>query len=348
MPRPKSNKVTLRDIANVMGMTPATISKALRDGNDISEATREKVKKVAEEMGYRPNILARSLVQRRSFMIGVVVPNLRISFFSEVTRGIYERARERDYEAIIMVNDEHAENEERNLEFLSALGVDGILIDAVPGELNNPVFQRLVKRQIPIVVYDRYIDGMEFDSVTIDDEKACLSVVDYLVKHDRENIVFLGPTENLFVARGRYKGYRTGLKKYNLPFEEKRVVPCDLDPVDAEAKMHALLLSGVTVDAVICVGGLVAFGAGQAILKSGRTIPDHIMLAEFGDNDVVARLGVPFLTVYQFPYEMGRKAVDLLLDNVTSLQEKESYRHEIIDTKLIYHEIGIRRHEHTL
>ena len=343
MPRPKSNKVTLRDIANRMGMTPATISKALRDGNDISEETRQKVKKIADEMGYRPNILARSLVQRRSYMLGLVVPNLRISFFSEVTRGMYERARERGYEAIIMVNDESSENEERNLEFLSALGVDGILIDAVPGNRNNPVFERLVKRGIPIVVYDRYIDGMEFDSVTIDDEQACFNVVKYLVQHERKNILFLGPTEKLYVARGRYRGYRQALDFFHLPFEKNRIVPCDLDPRDGEDKMKSVLDSGVKIDAVICVGGLVAYGAGRAILKSGRLIPDDIMLAEFGDNDVVARLGVPFLTVYQFPYEMGQKAVDLLLEQVNHPEIKESYEHEIIDTKLIYHEIGIRR-----
>ncbi|MBN1481387.1 LacI family transcriptional regulator [candidate division KSB1 bacterium] len=347
MPRPKSNKVTLRDIANIMGMTPATISKALRDGNDISEETRQKVKKVAEEMGYRPNILARSLVQRRSFMLGVVVPNLRISFFSEVTRGMYERARERDYEAIIVVNDEISENEERNLEFLSALGVDGILIDAVPGENNNPVFERLIKRRIPIVAYDRYIDGMEFDSVTIDDEKACFDVVEYLVQQNRKNILFLGPTEKLFVARGRYRGYLKGLDFHNLPFEKRLVVPCDLDPADAESKMAHTMASGLHFDAVICVGGLVAYGGGQAILKSGRSIPEDVMLAEFGDNDVVARLGVPFLTVYQFPYEMGQKAVDLLLELVESTEPRSTCKHKIINTKLVYHEIGVRRYEHT-
>ena len=249
-----------------MGMTPATISKALRDGNDISEETRKKVKKVAEEMGYRPNILARSLVQRRSYMIGLVVPNLRISFFSEVTRGMYERARERGYEAIIMVNDEISKTEERNLEFLSALGVDGILIDAVPGDTNLPVFERMVKRSIPIVVYDRYIDGMEFDSVTINDEQASYDVVEYLVKYGKQHILFLGPTEKLYVAKGRYRGYRKGLDAFNLTFDERRVVPCALDPNDAEEKMKKVLTSGIEIDAVICVGGLVAYGAGQAIL----------------------------------------------------------------------------------
>ncbi len=342
MPRPKSNKVTLRDIADIMGMTPATISKALRDGNDISEATREKVKKVAEDMGYQPNILARSLVQRRSYMIGVVVPNLRISFFSEVTRGLYERAREQGYEAIIMVNDENPENEKRNLDFLSALGVDGIVIDAVPGTQNNEVIQRLLKRDIPIVAYDRFVDGLELDSVTINDEQACFSVVEYLVQRDRQHIVFLGPTENLFVARGRYKGYRKALDHFNLEFDEQRVMPCELDEKDAEQRMQHVLQSGKPVDAVICVGGLVAYGAGQAILKAGLSIPNDIMLAEFGDNDVVARLGVPFLTVYQFPYEMGRQTLDLLLEQVNN-PDKGKIEHKIIDTKLIYHEIGVRR-----
>ena len=343
MPRPKSQRVTLRDIATVMGMTTATISKALRDGDDISKETREKVKKIAEEMGYRPNILARSLVQQRSHMIGVVVPNLRISFFSEVTRGIYERARECGYEAIIMVNDEIVETEERNLEFLSALGVDGILIDAVPGEENNPVFERLIKRGIPIVVYDRYVDGMEFDSVTINDEQACFNVVERLVQHGKKNIAFLGPTEKLFVARGRFRGYKKGVEHFQLSLSENYVIPSQLDPEAAESKMRAALDSGLPIDAVICVGGLVAYGAGQAILKSGKLIPDDIMLAEFGDNDVVARLGVPFLTVYQYPYQMGQKAVDLLIRQVDLPENKTIIEHEIIDTKLIYHETGVRR-----
>lgn len=345
MSRPKRNKVTLRDIARRVGMTPATISKALRDGDDISEATRKKVKKIANEMGYRPNILARSLVQRRSFMLGVVVPNLRISFFSEVTRGIYERARERGYEAIIMVNDEISENEERNLEFLSALGMDGILIDAVPGKTNNPVFKRLVKRGIPIVAYDRQIDGMEFDSVTIDDEQAGFNVVTYLVQHGRKSISFLGPTEKLFVGRGRFRGYKKALAHFDLPFDDRRVVSCTLDSQDAESRFKAALNAGCGIDAVICVGGLVAYGAGRAILRSGLSIPNDIMLAEFGDNDVVARLGVPFLTVYQFPYEMGQRAVDLLLRQIDLPESSQSSHHEIIDTKLIYHEIGIHRHE---
>jgi DNA-binding LacI/PurR family transcriptional regulator len=90
---------------------------------------------------------------------------------------------------------------------------------------------------------------------------------------------------------------------------------------------------------------LVAYGVGQAILKSGLSIPHDIMLAEFGDNDIVARLGVPFLTVYQFPYEMGQRAVDLLLRQIDFPDSIKSSQHVVIDTKLIYHEIGIHRND---
>lgn len=330
-------------MAQMMGVTTATISKALNDADDISLETRQKVKRLADELGYHPNLMARSLVNQRSDMIGVVVPNLRISFFSEVTRGIYERARERGYEAIIMVNDESAEIEKRNLEFLSALAVDGILIDAVPGEENHAVFDRLVNRGIPIVAYDRLVDGRQFDAVTIDDEQACYNVVRRLYEGNRRHIMFLGPTEKLYVARGRYLGYRRALQELGLPFDARLAVPCQIDAVDAEARMTEMLAAGLPIDAVICVGGLVAYGAGQAILKSGRSIPDDIMLAEFGDNDIVARLGVPFLTVYQNPYEMGKQAVDLLIENIDSTEQRAHLQHILIDTELIYHEIGVRR-----
>ncbi|RPI01439.1 MAG: LacI family transcriptional regulator, partial [Calditrichaeota bacterium] len=302
----------------------------------------KKVKKIAEELGYHPNIMARCLVQQRSFMLGVVVPNLRISFFSEVTRGIYERARERGYEAIIMVNDENPEVEKRNLQFLSALAVDGILIDAVPGEHNKALFERLVSQRIPLVAYDRLVDGIWLDSVTIDDEKACYDVVTRLYEQGRKHVTFLGPTEKLFVAKGRYRGYRKALKEYKLDYDSRRVIPCEIDPLDAERKTNEALAAGISMDAIICVGGQVAYGAGKAILKRNLNIPGDIMLAEFGDNDIVARLGVPFLTVYQHPYEMGIQAVDLILKKINSSIANSPSEHVIINTQLIYHEIGIQ------
>ncbi|MBN2413203.1 LacI family DNA-binding transcriptional regulator [candidate division KSB1 bacterium] len=337
-----NKKVTLKHIAKLMGMTPATISKALRDSDDISETTRKKVKALAEELGYRPNLMARSLVSQRSFMLGVIVPNLRISFFSEVTRGIYEEARRQGYEAIIVVNDESFDNERRNLEFLSALAVDGILINAVPGIKNHNILTRIAERGVPFVSYDRFVDNFNFHSVTIDDEGAAFKVIEHLVQDGRRNILFLGPTDTLSVAKGRYRGYRKALKHFNIDFEPRRVVACEIEENDSSRKMQQVLDSKIPVDAVMCIGGLVAYGAGRTILNSQLSIPGDIALAEFGDNDIVARLGVPFLTVYQFPYKMGLTAVQMVINLIKNPSLLEKPEHKIIQTKLIYHEIGVK------
>ncbi|MBN2007731.1 LacI family DNA-binding transcriptional regulator [candidate division KSB1 bacterium] len=334
----ESNKpVTLKTIASVLNLTTASVSKALRDSPDISEETRRRVKEKARELGYHPKIMARSLSQRRSYILGVIVPDLRISFFSEAVRGMYEQARTYGYEVIILVHDENATNERRNLEFLAALQVDAILLDAVPGTQNNDVIYLIKNRGIPLVCYDRRIDGMEFPSVTINDEVASQQIIQYFFEQGRRKFMFLGPTRDLYVVKGRYNGYRKALEKLNLPYQPELLVPCKIDDTDAFAKMKDTLSAGIEFDAVMCVGGLVAYGAGKALQEYGFTIPVDVMLAEFGDNNIVHKLGVPFVTVDQSPYKMGMTAIDMVVEYLTQNGVLKQ-QHVVMETRLItYH-----------
>ncbi len=338
-----SQKVTLKQLAQILNVTPATISKALRDSNDISIETRKKVKALAAKMGYRPNIMARSLVSKRTFMLGVIVPNLQISFFSECARGIYERVRRYGYEAIIMVNDENAENERKNLEFLSSLAVDGILIDAVPGNANHRILKDTQKMGIPFVSYDRSLDTLGFHSVTIDDEHAAVIVIEKLVADGKKRILYLGPTSGISVLKNRYSGYQKGLEENGLGFDPDLVIPCEIDQKNAYNSIKEFIKKDIPFDAVMCVGGMIAYGAGKAILDAGYNIPNDIAITEFGDNDIVARLGVPFLTVYQYPYKIGSMAVDMMVDLIDNPVKHKKPVHKIIKSKLIYHDIGIKR-----
>lgn len=337
----QSKKITLKVLAEMMGVTPATISKALHDSSDISSETRKKVKKMAREMGYQPNILARSLVRQRSSLLGVIVPDLRISFYSEVIRGIYENAWPRGYEPIIVVNDEHVDQEKRNLEFLYSLNVDGILIDAVPGSKNNDLLKTVSERGIHIVCYDRIIEELDFSSVTINDEAAAFKIMQFFVENNRRHILFLGPTKELYVAKGRFRGYCKGLEHFKLPFLSELVVECRVDDFNnAEMAMQKALCSGIKIDAVMAVGGLVAYGAGRAILKAQLAIPNDIYLAEFGNNNIVHRLGVPFVTIDQSPYEMGTQAIGLIIDQIENRIASKPSKHLIIDTRLIHRQVG--------
>ena len=336
----KRKKATLKSIADAIGVTPSTVSKALRDSPDISEEMRGKIKGLSQKLGYRPNLMARTLINRHSNLLGVIIPDLRISFISEATRGIYEQARQRGYVAILMVNDEEPDNERKNLEFLSDLRVDGILLNPVPGKNNYNIYKELIEEEIPVVCYDRKLDGFDFHSVTIDDREASFKLTSRLIQDGRKKIVFLGPNEGFSVAVDRFQGYVDALKANSTPIDSDYVVSTELDTKDSFETTKKMLSRGLKVDAIVCIGGLVAYGAGQAVLESHLSIPDDIVLGEFGDNNIVARLGVPFFTINQNPYLMGQTAVDLLLDNIENKGAAEFPNHIIIDTQLIHRNIG--------
>lgn len=329
--------VTLKTLANLLGLTPATISKALRDSSDISKKTRLLVKEKANELGYQPNIMARTLIKRRSHILGVVVSDLSISFFSEVTRGIYEKARELGFEAILLVHDMKNSLEKRNLEFFSALNVDGILIDAVPGTNNLDLLKRVNDRGIPIVCYDRRIEGLDFPAVTNDDETAAFKIVEYFVSQGRKNIVYLGPEVIKFLAHSRYQGYYNALSHFGIPYRPEYVVSCKLNRDDLEEKIYQFVRSGRKFDALLCTGGLDAYVAGKAVLSAKLSIPNDVMLAEFGNNNIVHRLGVPFISIDQFPYEMGQSAVELIVKVIEHGRASLESDHIFIDTKLLFH-----------
>lgn len=328
-------KLTLKDIAKLISVTPATVSKALRDSDDISAEMKEKVKKIAKEMGYRPNILARSLISNKSRILGVLIPDLRISFFSEAVRGMYEEASRKGYETILMVHDESRDKEKQKLEFLSDINVDGILLNATGGKGNYPLYNDLAEEGIKFVCWDRKLEDLPFKSVTIDDKKASYELTTKIINAGRSNILFLGPNTGIPVAKNRFEGYKLALKEHGIPFKSSLVVQTFRNFNDSYKKMCSLLKKKIKIDGIVSVGGLITYGAGKAILDNNYSIPEDIVLGEFGDNDIVSRLGVPFYTVNQNPYKIGKASVDLLIKIIESKEKEDSLHNIIIESEII-------------
>ncbi len=180
-------------------MTSATVSKALRDSSDISVHTKEMVKKISGKLGYRPNFLARSLINNRSKIIGVLVPDLRISFFSEAIRGMYEQAGKKGYECVVLVHDELEVIEKQKLEFLYDIHADGILLNHAGGKENYPIIDKIAQEGIRIVCWDRRMDDFDFRSVKIDDVNASYELTSRIIKDGRKRILFLGPHTRISV-----------------------------------------------------------------------------------------------------------------------------------------------------
>jgi DNA-binding LacI/PurR family transcriptional regulator len=328
-------KITLKDVAKILSVTPATVSKALRDSNDISSEMKEKVKKIAKELGYRPNILARSLISNRSKILGVLIPDLRISFFSEAVRGMYEEASRKGYETILMVHDENKDKERKKLEFLSDIHVDGILLNAVGGKANYEFYEKLTDEGIKFVCWDRKLEDLNFKSVTIDDKRASYNLTVKIINQGRSNILFLGPNTGIAVAKERFEGYKLALKEHGIPFNSELVVQTFRNFTDSYKKMFSFLDKNMKIDGVVSVGGLITYGAGKAILDHNFSIPDDIILGEFGDNDIISRLGVPFYTVHQNPYKIGKTSVDLLIKLIESDENENSFHDIIIESEIL-------------
>lgn len=333
-------KITLRDVAEHLGVTVATVSKALRDSSDISVDMRKQVRAAATQLGYKPNIMARSLVQQKTYLLGVIVPDLKISFFAEVVRGIYEEARKNGYLPMIMVHDENWETEKIDLEFLSAFPVDGILISHAMGNRNMDVYRDILEQEIPIIMYDRKVEDDRFSWITINDEEAGYKLTKALIDKGCKEIVFMGPYRTLMVATERFNGYCRAMQEHQLTCHEKFAIECDVDGTKAEGKTRELLEQGHQFDGVVGVGGLITYGAGVALTKAGKRIPEDVVLGEFGDNDLVARLGVPFMTINQSPYDMGKRAVKLLLERITEPAKGKQPVHEVVESNLIERVVG--------
>jgi LacI family transcriptional regulator len=295
------------------------------------------VKKFAVEVGYRPNLLAKGLINKRTHMLGIIIPDLRLSFYSQVLEGIQQSAEENGYMPILLLNDDNERIERKNLEFFASLPVDGILIDAAPGKQNISLMNNITHQGIPLIFYDRYIPEVKAGRVTIDDISASYDLTMSLIKGGKKMIAYMGPTDGMSVATDRFRGYRKALEAAKIVYDEQLVMRCKIDETDSKLHICNLLEKGIVPDALVCMGGLVALGAGETLLKSGFKIPADFLLAEFGDNDIVAKLGVPYKSINQSPFEIGKSAVNLVLEEIEGSRDFEEFRHVIIPSALIEH-----------
>ncbi len=331
----KKKIITQKNIAEALGVTPVTVSKALRDSSDISPEMKERVRKMAKELAYHPNLLAKSLSSRRTHMIGAIVPEIMTSFFSAVIEGFYDEGRKHGYEIILMISHEKADNEASNVSYLASLSVEGLVLSVTSETKSSDFLSPFLNRDLPIVFYDRPLKCPKTCTVTIDDTDSAKRVVERLIEKGYRKIAFLGPTELPTIIKDRFLGYQAALKKHGLSLDKNRVISCDFSKEQAYQAMTEVLENNVEMDALFCANDFVAMSAYRAITQAGLSVPDDIGLAGFGNMSETFFLPAPFITISQPAYEMGRKAVEVLIENLESKNENRKASHIQLDTELI-------------
>jgi LacI family transcriptional regulator len=309
--------ITQRDIANELGVTRITVSKALSNSSDISLDMRENVKRIAREMGYIPNHNARNLHHNKTNTIGVVVPDVSNSFFSFAIDGIMDSAAKHGYHVMLTVSRENANIEKENILTLLSHRVDGLLVAISKDTTDRTIYDTVKKREVPLVFFDRAMEGNEFSSVGIDDRTAALNLVAYVVKRGYKKIAHLAGTLTIGIGRDRHSGYLDALKKFNIPMKEDWIICEGFDKTSGYNGCRKLLERDTRPEVIFASNDRIAQGAYIAIKEAGLKIPEDIGVVALGHREFAELLSPTLTIIDSSPEVLGQIATEVLVDEMT-------------------------------
>lgn len=319
-----SSNVTLKQIAEALGISAMTVSRAINNKQNVDVKTRKKVLEMAKKMGYTPNHLAKSLVSSKSYTIGVVVPEISHSFFPEVIRGIEEVTYQKNYQLILTHSAEQSDREKKAIETLRSKRVDGIMISCSQNTTDVSYFEDLKSNGIPVVFFDRCIEGMGFSCISVDDKAGAKKITQHLIEHGYTKIAHLAGTQSISIGKKRLEGFKEALGENEIEINDELIVEAGLQEKGGYEAMSKILdyPKEKWPRAVFAVNDPAAFGALEAIKEKGLSVPKDVAIVGFSDDIRAELLPEPLTTVHQPAYEVGKKAAVKLLSMIENENEK--------------------------
>jgi LacI family transcriptional regulator len=329
------SKATLKQIANELGVSVSTVSKALNDSPEISEPTKIKIQEYAKLKNYKPNLTALNLKNRNTRTIGVIIPNILNSFFAKVFSGIEKVADEKGYNVITCISNESLEKEIHALDMLSNGTIDGFILSVSEEaqklqEYNH--FVEIIKDGTPIVMFDRIADEVNCDKVIVDDFDSAIDATNHLIKTGCKKIALFSAIDNLSVGKLRAKGYKKALENSGLKIDEKLIVLSE-NADDFDAKSIDFLNKN-KVDAIFAVDEHASVMAMKMGIKKGLKIPEELSVIGFADGVWSRRMTPSLSTVSQHGPEIGEVAAKMLIAKLESKEEVYNHKTTVIKTEL--------------
>ena len=312
----KYRNTKISDIARRLDISSVSVSKALRGHPDISAETTAKIKKVALELGYVPNFMARRLSARHSQTIGVIVPKIAHFFFSKVIQAIYDAAFESKYEILLMVSQENAEREALHVQTLLSMRVDGLIVSISQETKSSSVFRPVVERGIPLTFMDRALKLRGSNTVVADDRGGAYSAVEQTIRAGYRRIGHLGGPQDLEVAKERFLGMREAMNRHGIPFDPEDVFFGGFGEEDGYRGFVSLLNKGHLPECLFAVSFPVALGAIMAARERGLSMPRDYDLISFGAGGLNEFLSPPLTIVEQPTTVLGRAAFEVTLEHI--------------------------------
>lgn len=303
-------------IAKKLKISRATVSKALKNSDDISEEMKKRVRSMAEKFNYIPHYHASNLHFKKTNTIGVVVPDISYSFFAFVIDGIMDVAQRSGYRIILTVSREKADTEKNNILTLLSMRVDGLLIAVSKETRNTQIFQKVVRSEIPLVFFDRAIENLDFSSVGIDDRDAARRLIDFVVKCGYKRIWHISGSSIVGIGRNQCAGYIDSLKMNKIPERNDWIVEGGFTREDGYRGFKELCKRGPIPEVVYAANDQIALGAYDAMREAGIPFPETVGVVAFGHHEF-AKIISPSLTIIKVdPYDLGQKAAQLLVQHI--------------------------------
>ncbi|REL33175.1 LacI family transcriptional regulator [Rhodohalobacter sp. SW132] len=314
--------VRLVDIAEKLNITKVSVSKALRNHPDISEGTKVKVKEMANKLGYRPNLVARSLTSSKSKTIGVIIPKIAHFFFASVMEGIYRAAKSNGYEIFLGVSFEDEEQEKKLLETMMEMRVDGLLISVTEETKDPERFKELQKMGINLVFFDRGIKDAGFSYVKAGDRESAKLGVKKLIEKGYTDIAHIAGYDYVEIGKDRKRGYMDAMEEAGLEINQKGIVEGGFSEDDGYKGFETLLENYGVPKALFTVTYPVGLGVLKS-MKEHNIDPKEVQFLSFGKSDFNNYLSSPFLCIDQPTFHLGEKAMGQLLNEINSENSSE-------------------------
>jgi LacI family transcriptional regulator len=329
------SKFTIKDIAQKLDISASKVSRALSNHPDISSETKARVKRIAQQLQYRPNIIAQSLKSKSTRTIGVLVPEIENHFFSAAISGIEEVAYQSGYNIMVCRSNEDYEREKLNLNAFLSNRVAGIIASISQNTIDGSHFQNVINSGVPLVFFDRVIESLDSCKVVINDRESAYNAVEYLIKTGYKKIGHLCGKEGINISVHRLKGFREAMVDHGLEISEDWIVRGGFHSEDGYDSMEKLLDLDETPEAIFAVNDPVAIGAIKKIREVGLSIPGDIAIIGFSDNPICEVITPNLTTVHQPSYQMGKKSAELILESIQRKEKPLSSKTITLETNLI-------------
>lgn len=336
-------KITLKHIARELEVSISTVSKALKNSEEISRDTKEKIQAFAKLYNYKPNNIAISLKNKRTKNIGVIIPDIVHHFFTTVFRGIEKFANTKGYNVIVCVSDESFDKEVINMEILANGSVDGFIMSlSSETQLKNDYnhLKELIEQGIPLVLFDRVTDAVECDKVLINDKDGAYRAVKKLLENGRKKIALVATDDYLSVSKNRSDGYFQALKEQNIKIDKNLILRLpSMNSVEGNEMEE--FFKNEKIDAVLCVNEIYAIHGMRIAQRLGYKIPEDIEFIGFTDG-ILSKFSNPTLTsVAQHGEKMGEIAAEMLIEKIEIENDVETYRTEVLEPTIMERESTI-------